>query len=116
MYYIISLKHTNKYDPVITFWRADSKGYAIFHDEFGKYSKGDIKMMIERGEEGIKAVDVTVVDNWPLFTTASYEGKERLVVPNTTAARNILQISLPKMKAPYPTVAGLDILKPLKYF
>jgi len=37
MYYIISLKHTDKEDCQITFWRENNAGYSMYKDGAGIY-------------------------------------------------------------------------------
>jgi len=39
MYYIISLKHTQKGDKYITLWRTDNSGYCYAQDQAGQYSE-----------------------------------------------------------------------------
>jgi hypothetical protein len=37
LYYLVSVKHTHKRDPYITFWRPDNKGYCYALSAAGKY-------------------------------------------------------------------------------
>jgi hypothetical protein len=77
--YIISLKHTGKNDPAVTFWKPDSIGYSVAIDRAGIY---------ENPEEGYHTDDLNIarpkymVD--PLLKKMSYgDFKNMLMLPNT---------------------------------
>lgn len=42
-YYIVSVKHTRKTDPYITFWRPDNAGYCYALSWAGQYDEATVK-------------------------------------------------------------------------
>lgn len=87
MYYIISLKWTNKNDKWITLWRHNRAGYAWFVSMAGKYTKE---------EAGKKTTTVTIISTdaaYKYLESVNYEGNPQHVLPNSKEVRDLLGIT-----------------------
>ena len=88
---ILSLKWTHRNSNWFTFWRTNSNGYCWFKDWCGLYEK-------EEDDSHTKYIDSTLVENdW---IKIEYEGKEHLVLPNTSAIRKKLGITKDDLISP----------------
>lgn len=62
LFYVISVKHTMRRDPFITFWRPENCGYAYPLSWAGKYPEDQISLNYHNSGDDTIAVPVDVVD------------------------------------------------------
>ncbi len=76
LYYIASLKHTNKYHEHITFWGPDWRGYviAITDERVGKYEKAEARDRLNDGLDCIAVPEAAVKE---LLTPTPYYGNSK---------------------------------------
>lgn len=94
-YYIASLKWTHKKDDAITLWRANGAGYCWFQEWAGVYGEEKAKEL--DGQDSSVMIETKEADK--LMRVARYEGKDRIVLPNTPEVRQVLNLPLKKFDA-----------------
>ena len=80
MYYIISLKHTNKEDNYITLWRPDNSGYCYRQDHAGKYK--EIIDGYHNGEGDSLPIEVEKLDGFFINSDIVSKNQVKRCIPN----------------------------------
>lgn len=94
MKYIISLKHTCKKDPFITFWRQNANGYCYRRDWVGKYEDNLIQANQDYyNDKDTFAVDSEIVDKLWTKCQLLYGGEIIEAILNTTVNLKMLNLS-----------------------
>lgn len=92
-YYIVSLKHTSRGDSAITLWRHNGSGYCWYRDWAGVYSE-----INPLNADSLNIfVDKEIAD--PLFKQTTYDGENRMVLPNMPGVWAALNLNPKLMKA-----------------
>jgi hypothetical protein len=89
-FYIFSLKHTNRKDPWITFWRPENKGYAWPLEWSGKYTASEIDGDPGYYNDGVDTIAVPVVNVESLKIEAEVDRQTVFCLPNKKAVRTAL--------------------------
>lgn len=92
-YYIVSLKHTSRGDSAITLWRPDGNGYCWYQDWAGVYPT----IESNRADSLNVYVEKEIAD--PLFKQTTYDGENRMVLPNNSKVWDALNLNPKLMKA-----------------
>jgi hypothetical protein len=92
MYYIISLKHTNKREKFITLWRPNNAGYCFAKEYAGVYDE------IEEGyHNGEGQLPIKISDAEPLFVKdEKYFDAPLHAIPNTKNVLDLLNVKWDK--------------------
>lgn len=102
-YYILSLKHTNKDDVWLTFWRPEERGYCWFKDWAGMYELLNPNPLVFERDSCVYVSENLLADMW---TPVYYEEEIRLVVFNNFLNRQKLLIHKSQLLASWPTPLG----------
>lgn len=100
-HYILSTKHTHKKDQVFTFWRHGSRGYCWRIDWAGFYKIPEEQAVkSDQNTEryhGAIYIHKNIIE--PLLVTATFEGQQVKVLPNSPGVRSRLKIAYSELKS-----------------
>lgn len=90
-FYVLSLKHTGKFENLITLWRPDNKGYCYTKESAGLYEE---IIKDYHDNESNMAVAEEILDR--LFISVEYDGMQKHAIPNSQIIWDILGVKMTK--------------------
>ena len=94
MYYIVSLKHTQKEDKYVTLWRPDNSGYCYAQDQAGQYET--IIEGYHNGECNSLPFEVNYLDGFFINSEIISKNQVKKCIPNCKQVWDVLGLKMTK--------------------